>query len=195
MKRLFSSQIAIAACAVLAFGVSSPTIASADSYSTFDVNATYDNGAGTLTGSFTLDTTTNTSYAVDLTIVGVGGVTSATFTDPTIFGTGTYPTAEGSMPTYNNNDISDEVDLTYPAGGGELYVEYQGNGFGHAQISSEFSPTCTGQICSYELYGTVLASGVAATPLPAALPLFAGGLGLIGFISRRRKQKNITLAA
>jgi hypothetical protein len=27
-----------------------------------------------------------------------------------------------------------------------------------------------------------------ATPLPAALPLFAGGLGLIGFFSRRRKR-------
>ena len=29
---------------------------------------------------------------------------------------------------------------------------------------------------------------VAATPLPAALPLFAGGLGLMGFLARRRKR-------
>jgi hypothetical protein len=29
---------------------------------------------------------------------------------------------------------------------------------------------------------------VAATPIPAALPLFAGGLGLMGFLSRRRKR-------
>jgi hypothetical protein len=30
---------------------------------------------------------------------------------------------------------------------------------------------------------------VGTTPLPAALPLFAGGLGLVGFLSRRKKQK------
>jgi len=30
---------------------------------------------------------------------------------------------------------------------------------------------------------------VAATPLPAALPLFAGGIGLIGLLARRRKRK------
>jgi hypothetical protein len=29
---------------------------------------------------------------------------------------------------------------------------------------------------------------VTATPLPASFPLFAGGLGLVGFLSRRRKR-------
>ena len=28
-----------------------------------------------------------------------------------------------------------------------------------------------------------------ATPLPAALPLFAGGLGVMGLLARRRKRK------
>ena len=36
-------------------------------------------------------------------------------------------------------------------------------------------------------YGPAV-GGVSITPLPAALPLFAGGLGLIGFITRRRKR-------
>jgi hypothetical protein len=31
--------------------------------------------------------------------------------------------------------------------------------------------------------------GVSATPLPATLPLFAGGLGFVGYLARRRKQK------
>jgi hypothetical protein len=30
---------------------------------------------------------------------------------------------------------------------------------------------------------------LSSTPLPAALPLFAGGLGFIGFLARRRKRK------
>jgi len=34
------------------------------------------------------------------------------------------------------------------------------------------------------------ALGISATPLPAALPLFAGGLGMIGLFSRRKNWKN-----
>ena len=34
-----------------------------------------------------------------------------------------------------------------------------------------------------------------ATPVPAALPLFAGGLGVIGMFARRRKQKNAAAIA
>jgi hypothetical protein len=30
---------------------------------------------------------------------------------------------------------------------------------------------------------------ISATPLPAALPMFAGGLGLVGFMARRKKRK------
>ena len=34
-----------------------------------------------------------------------------------------------------------------------------------------------------------------STPLPAALPLFASGLGVMGWISRRRRQKHVVAAA
>ena len=33
------------------------------------------------------------------------------------------------------------------------------------------------------------------TPVPAALPLFAGGLGLMGFLARRKKRKALNLLA
>ena len=35
----------------------------------------------------------------------------------------------------------------------------------------------------------ILSSGVSQTPLPAALPMFAGGLGVVGFFARRKKRK------
>jgi hypothetical protein len=35
---------------------------------------------------------------------------------------------------------------------------------------------------------------VSTTPLPAALPLFAGGLGMVGLLSRRRRRKALAVA-
>jgi hypothetical protein len=35
---------------------------------------------------------------------------------------------------------------------------------------------------------------ITATPVPAALPLFAGGLGIVGALVRRRKRKNVVYA-
>ena len=55
-----------------------------------------------------------------------------------------------------------------------------------------------GLTAQYIVYTVVAADGVnpgladihfSTTPLPAALPLFAGGLGMIGLIARRRKRK------
>jgi hypothetical protein len=53
-------------------------------------------------------------------------------------------------------------------------------------------------LTSFQLYGAGISSTIggnvsmqlapAVTPLPAALPLFAGGLGVIGLILRRRKK-------
>jgi hypothetical protein len=44
--------------------------------------------------------------------------------------------------------------------------------------------------------GAVGATLAAATPLPATLPLFAGGLGFVGYLTRRRRKKsNQALAA
>jgi len=36
---------------------------------------------------------------------------------------------------------------------------------------------------------------IAERPLPAAAPLFGGGLGLMGLLAKRRKRKNAALIA
>ena len=38
-------------------------------------------------------------------------------------------------------------------------------------------------------------NSVTATPLPATLPLFAGGLGFVGYLTRRRNKKVVPAAA
>jgi len=56
----------------------------------------------------------------------------------------------------------------------------------------------TGLVSTWQTYNYYLTALVtapystdfAATPLPAALPLFAGGLGILGFIGGRRKKRN-----
>jgi hypothetical protein len=42
--------------------------------------------------------------------------------------------------------------------------------------------------------GSVSVTAVTATPLPAALPLFATGVGALGLFGWRRKRKNAALA-
>jgi hypothetical protein len=49
--------------------------------------------------------------------------------------------------------------------------------------------------CTVDLQTVITYTGVSATPLPAALPLFAGGLGVIGLLARRRKRKGAAYIA
>jgi hypothetical protein len=192
MKRLYPSQMALAALAMLAFAVSTTTRASADTYVTYNVDANYDSGLGTVTGNFTLDTTTNTSYAVDLTVVGAGGVNSGSLTDAANFGTGTYATAAGTMATYDDGNPALQVYLTYPAGGGALYT----GGFGQSSIDSYFSPTCGGEICGFPLSGTVLNAAVtSAVPEPSTWAMMILGFMGVGFMAYRRKSKLALMAA
>ena len=47
-------------------------------------------------------------------------------------------------------------------------------------------------------YSIIFSDGIgdaaAATPLPATLPLFAGGLGFVGYLTRRKRKTRAALA-
>jgi hypothetical protein len=62
--------------------------------------------------------------------------------------------------------------------------------FGHADADGVIAP-CRADRVGREWGAVKIGKQQIATPIPAALPLFAGGLGMIGLLARRRKPKQI----
>jgi hypothetical protein len=139
------------------------------------------------------------SYAIDFTC------DTCTITAPTgtISATGDLMVTWGTLGTFDLGDVASDLGFTSPSfltngytaewtadsnyvffnlnnEAGTFGVEYvNGINFGSLPTDQEGNP---------DNFGTYTVS-VTATPLPAALPLFAGGLGLLGLFGRRRKQK------
>lgn len=63
--------------------------------------------------------------------------------------------------------------------------------FGTDQVASHFGLLVVAVLNQETFFDDVngLTTPVGQAPIPAALPLFAGGLGLIGFLARRKQQK------
>jgi hypothetical protein len=89
-----------------------------------------------------------------------------------------------SGPTTTGTYVLDNYDL---AAGTYVLDTYLG--------SCGAGQTCSDNDTSTDPTYAVGFSPVAATPLPAALPLFAGGLGVMGLLGRRRKRKKAAALA
>jgi hypothetical protein len=177
------------AIALALMGLVAP--ASADTIANFTLDNVTFNDDGTATGSFTLDLTTSTLSNIDITTSTDGDLgttyTQGVFTN----GPGTFDFFAGLPFEGDSFDIvlSDTLTGTNLASPTSFTIA-------SGTDSIFFAPVCGLVPCD----GRIVAGGSldevpAATPLPAALPLFAGGLGMVGLLSRRRKQKADAAAA
>ena len=180
----------LGAAAYLLACVVSP--ASADTIANFTLDGvTFDDG-GTATGGFTLDLTTGTLSNVNITtsydpVAGPFGF-GATFND-------------GSSNTFTNGATATFdffVDLFFVADGLDIDVAgplTAANLMGNPSFPISGSETfyfieCGDGPCATRNI-TAGSLDVSSTPLPAALPLFAGGLGALGLFGWRKKRKAI----
>jgi PEP-CTERM motif len=169
------------------------------------------NVVGLLSGSVDLtgaasDGVGTASATAAFVFPSLGAVDTQAFTDgvsltlyqlsgPTTFGPGGISTANSSSAPLldvvgahtggrNNGDL---ILPTAYISGTELtgVITFDGQTFASLQMTpGEY-------IWSLSNEDTVTLTIGATTPLPAALPLFSGGLGLIGLMARRRKRKQV----
>jgi hypothetical protein len=163
--------------------------------------------AGLIAAGFSVSAHASTMQTFDITLAQTTGtlITGSPLVDFTV--TSTQFTI--TVPTSGFLQDTPTVSFTIA---GKTYTSVLDVQFNGPTITSifGFSDTVNGDtltsigLTSFQLFGTGISStdggtvtinAVAATPLPAALPLFAGGLGLLGMFARRRKQKASAFAA
>jgi hypothetical protein len=174
---MFKLRLLIASCVlVLACGAANASTV------VFDVNASA--GAATFSGTMTIDVTTGTLISAS--------ISSAQFTS--IFdlkgGHGPFPLPP-NPPSGWFEDLSNHtgtppgiIELDFTTTNPGSLVDFTGGVIfsGSAQGDGFFSAAMSGTIS-------------AETPIPAALPLFASGLGAMGLLGWRRKRKGAAIAA
>jgi hypothetical protein len=141
----------------------------------------------TLTGSMDIDTNLGQITSVDFQVGGED------FTK--IIGSLSLTSALWEVAAQNPSSTSDEIGVAFLA---SSLVGFNGSTFTASDfslINAYFgSLPCGGIQCDVNMalaqvtFGATL-TPVAQTPLPAALPLFATGLGALGLFAWRRKRK------
>ena len=167
------SAVALAAIVSMSFSF---VPARADTVYDWTLSGSSFSGSGTITLSSTEETTNNgggydaTAMTGELTgegnnSVGVTGPTSYFGSDNVV-----YPSATTVVDGFGLGVLLANSDMIAIDPGGPYNVQYSVN-----------NTTYTGETFTLTL--------VTATPLPAALPLFASGLGALGLFGWRRKRR------
>ncbi len=160
------------------------------------------------TGTGTLGGTDFTDVPFDLFLVGPDSNTNVVnLTTATVSIDGNVPNTFSDLMHIGIHFTPDFAFFGYQSGGANLLeltfspsdfaLLTSTNSFSGAPISSFFDVfidvQTSGGLLSFtdmhDLNLSAISTG-SQTPLPAALPLFAGGLGVMGWLARRRKRKN-----
>ena len=164
-------RASVAAVALLAAGVLSSEAAHASVIYDLDLTATFDtdgtalstyDGTGTITLSSAPSLTAQTDYASAAVTFLIDGEPFS----------GTATNVQFLDGNFRNATFSEQI------GSSPFQFDLQTSGVFAFYYDNELK----------EASGNITSS-LAATPLPAALPLFVGGLGMIGLLSRRRKRR------
>jgi hypothetical protein len=151
-------------------------VAKADTYQSYNITGTYStfgDGPGTFGGTATIDVTTDTLFSVTLT--GLPDITL----DPL------------SGPGINAEVVDNAV--------GEGTVTFSLTGFGPVDVSlpAGVATQCQSNPSVCEDAVDIFQGTLTATPLPATLPFFVGGLGMVGlffFLAKRKPQREFVAA-
>lgn len=100
-------------------------------------------------------------------------------------GSGGFTTSTGGTnPSGNGNTEVDYVDLALATGGAAWNLNFiDGGGTNLESFTASFIDIKVQEIISQP------PTGVAAVPVPAALPLMLAGIGAFGFVARRRRRE------
>jgi hypothetical protein len=172
---------ALIGAGLIAVGFSAP--AHASTMQTYDITLTQKSGT-LITGSPLADFTV-TSAPFTITVPTSGFLQDTPTVSFTIAGK-TYTSVLDVQ--FNGPTVTSIFNFSATVGEDTL----SSIGLTSFQLSSSNNPCCD---IPTTIGGTVaFALAPAATPLPATLPLFAGGLGFVGYLTRRKKRAQAVAA-
>jgi hypothetical protein len=164
-----------ALCAgLIAAGFSAPALASTVTYTFVDASATFSGGTSDFSGTFGWDNDPGTEYITFANITVTG------------FDAGTYTYLANSGGVHASG-FEFAVSSTSSSNAFDLYFNYF-DGVSNDPINNAYYGT-EGNVPASNIDSSVTGYATPnATPLPATLPLFAGGLGFVGYLAKRRRR-------
>ena len=185
--RCFGTLAGVLLGAFIGLGVGNPVQAATFTFSFNNVNGAVN---GTVSGMIVLPNGNGTFAASSLSITGFPSALNLG-APPINF---VPPVNENSFTVSNGNITSGHFNANINGNTAFLLASLV---FGNAGASALdlLNCACFGTQGVRDTSSSTLTFAVAATPLPAALPLFATGLGVLGLLGWRRKRKAAALAA